>query len=312
MEKVKEWPLIKQIRQSVGLQRFMLLCGLVIMVLFLLCALFAPQLAPYGFSQTKADGVSFVPQSAPGKGHLLGTTVGGLDVLSRVIWGSRTALLAIIISVVASLFLGTFLGLVSGYFGGWFDRIMVMIADAVYSFPSLLLAIVLAIMLNANGGSVMGGIMSAGISITVVFVPQYLRVVRSEVMKIKNEAYVDSAKAIGASTSRIIFRHVLRNSTRTLPVIITMNAAEAILTLAGLGFLGLGIEPSAASEWGYDLNRAISDVTAGIWWTAVFPGLAIVIVVIGITLLGEGLNDLADPRLRLRKKPTPFTKEATK
>ena len=243
---------------------------------------------------------------------MLGTTVGGLDVLSRVIWGSRTALLAIIISVVASLFLGTFLGLVSGYFGGWFDRIMVMIADAVYSFPSLLLAIVLAIMLNANGGSVMGGIMSAGISITVVFVPQYLRVVRSEVMKIKNEAYVDSAKAIGASTSRIIFRHVLRNSTRTLPVIITMNAAEAILTLAGLGFLGLGIEPSAASEWGYDLNRAISDVTAGIWWTAVFPGLAIVIVVIGITLLGEGLNDLADPRLRLRKKPTPFTKEATK
>lgn len=157
MEKVKEWPLIKQIRQSVGLQRFMLLCGLVIMVLFLLCALFAPQLAPYGFSQTKADGVSFVPQSAPGEGHVLGTTVGGLDVLSRVIWGSRTALLAIIISVVASLFLGTFLGLVAGYFGGWFDRIMVMIADAVYSFPSLLLAIVLAIMLNANGGSVMGG-----------------------------------------------------------------------------------------------------------------------------------------------------------
>lgn len=312
MEKVKEWPLIKQIRQSVGLQRFMLLAGLVIMILFVLCAIFAPQLAPYGFSQTKADGVSFTPQQAPGGDHLLGTTVGGLDVLSRVIWGSRTALLAIIISVVASLFIGTFLGLVAGYFGGWFDRILVMIADAVYSFPSLLLAIVLAIMLNANGGSVMGGIMSAGISITVVFVPQYLRVVRSEVMKIKNEAYVDSAKAIGASTSRIIFRHVLRNSTRTLPVIITMNAAEAILTLAGLGFLGLGIEPSAAAEWGYDLNRAISDVTAGIWWTAIFPGLAIVIVVIGITLLGEGLNDLADPRLRLRKKPTPFGKEAVK
>ncbi|MGO3372272.1 ABC transporter permease [Pseudolactococcus laudensis] len=149
--------------------------------------------------------------------------------------------------------------------------------------------------------------MSAGISITVVFVPQYLRVVRSEVMKIKNEAYIDSAKAIGASTTRILFRHVLKNSTRTLPVIITMNAAEAILTLAGLGFLGLGIEPSAAAEWGYDLNRSISDVTAGIWWTALFPGFAIVIVVIGITLLGEGLNDLADPRLRIRRKPTPFS-----
>ena len=160
---------------------------------------------------------------------------------------------------------------------------------------------------NRTGGSIFGGIMSAGISITVVFVPQYLRVVRSEVMKIKNEAYIDSAKAIGASTTRILFRHVLKNSTRTLPVIITMNAAEAILTLAGLGFLGLGIEPSAAAEWGYDLNRSISDVTAGIWWTALFPGFAIVIVVIGITLLGEGLNDLADPRLRIRRKPTPFS-----
>lgn len=165
----------------------------------------------------------------------------------------------------------------------------------------------MAIMLNTTGGSIFGGIMSAGISITVVFVPQYLRVVRSEVMKIKNEAYIDSAKAIGASTTRILFRHVLKNSTRTLPVIITMNAAEAILTLAGLGFLGLGIEPSAAAEWGYDLNRSISDVTAGIWWTALFTGFAIVIVVIGITLLGEGLNDLADPRLRIRRKPTPFS-----
>lgn len=307
MEKFKNLPFIKQIRQSVGLQRFMLLTGLIIILLFVLAAIFAPLLAPFSYSQSKADGISFATQATPDAKHLLGTTVGGLDVLSRVIWGSRTALYTILVSVVASLFLGTFLGLISGYFGGWLDRILVAIADAIYSFPSLLLAIVMAIMLNTTGGSIFGGIMSAGISITVVFVPQYLRVVRSEVMKIKNEAYIDSAKAIGASTTRILFRHVLKNSTRTLPVIITMNAAEAILTLAGLGFLGLGIEPSAAAEWGYDLNRSISDVTAGIWWTALFPGFAIVIVVIGITLLGEGLNDLADPRLRIRRKPTPFS-----
>lgn len=281
--------------------------GLIIILIFVLAAIFAPLLAPFSYSQSKADGISFATQATPDAKHLLGTTVGGLDVLSRVIWGSRTALYTILVSVVASLFLGTFLGLISGYFGGWLDRILVAIADAIYSFPSLLLAIVMAIMLNTTGGSIFGGIMSAGISITVVFVPQYLRVVRSEVMKIKNEAYIDSAKAIGASTTRILFRHVLKNSTRTLPVIITMNAAEAILTLAGLGFLGLGIEPSAAAEWGYDLNRSISDVTAGIWWTALFPGFAIVIVVIGITLLGEGLNDLADPRLRIRRKPTPFS-----
>ncbi|MBR6896228.1 MAG: ABC transporter permease [Pseudolactococcus laudensis] len=307
MEKFKNLPFIKQIRQSVGLQRFMLLTGLIIILIFVLAAIFAPLLAPFSYSQSKADGISFATQATPDAKHLLGTTVGGLDVLSRVIWGSRTALYTILVSVVASLFLGTFLGLISGYFGGWLDRILVAIADAIYSFPSLLLAIVMAIMLNTTGGSIFGGIMSAGISITVVFVPQYLRVVRSEVMKIKNEAYIDSAKAIGASTIRILFRHVLKNSTRTLPVIITMNAAEAILTLAGLGFLGLGIEPSAAAEWGYDLNRSISDVTAGIWWTALFPGFAIVIVVIGITLLGEGLNDLADPRLRIRRKPTPFS-----
>lgn len=307
MEKFKNLPFIKQIRQSVGLQRFMLLTGLIIILVFVLAAIFAPLLAPFSYSQSKADGISFATQATPDAKHLLGTTVGGLDVLSRVIWGSRTALYTILVSVVASLFLGTFLGLISGYFGGWLDRILVAIADAIYSFPSLLLAIVMAIMLNTTGGSIFGGIMSAGISITVVFVPQYLRVVRSEVMKIKNEAYIDSAKAIGASTTRILFRHVLKNSTRTLPVIITMNAAEAILTLAGLGFLGLGIEPSAAAEWGYDLNRSISDVTAGIWWTALFPGFAIVIVVIGITLLGEGLNDLADPRLRIRRKPTPFS-----
>ena len=307
MEKFKNLPFIKQIRQSVGLQRFMLLTGLIIILIFVLAAIFAPLLAPFSYSQSKADGISFATQATPDAKHLLGTTVGGLDVLSRVIWGSRTALYTILVSVVASLFLGTFLGLISGYFGGWMDRILVAIADAIYSFPSLLLAIVMAIMLNTTGGSIFGGIMSAGISITVVFVPQYLRVVRSEVMKIKNEAYIDSAKAIGASTTRILFRHVLKNSTRTLPVIITMNAAEAILTLAGLGFLGLGIEPSAAAEWGYDLNRSISDVTAGIWWTALFPGFAIVIVVIGITLLGEGLNDLADPRLRIRRKPTPFS-----
>ncbi|WP_332401138.1 ABC transporter permease [Lactococcus laudensis] len=307
MEKFKNLPFIKQIRQSVGLQRFMLLTGLIIILIFVLAAIFAPLLAPFSYSQSKADGISFATQATPDAKHLLGTTVGGLDVLSRVIWGSRTALYTILVSVVASLFLGTFLGLISGYFGGWLDRILVAIADAIYSFPSLLLAIVMAIMLNTTGGSIFGGIMSAGISITVVFVPQYLRVVRSEVMKIKNEAYIDSAKAIGASTTRILFRHVLKNSTRTLPVIITMNAAEAILTLAGLGFLGLGIEPSAAAEWGYDLNRSISDVTAGIWWTALFPGFAIVIVVIGITLLGEGLNDLADPRLRIRRKLTPFS-----
>ena len=126
--------------------------------------------------------------------------------------------------------------------------------------------------------------------------------IRAETVRIKSEAYVESAQVLGASTPRIMFRHVFRNATRTLPLIFTLNSSEAILTLAGLGFLGFGIEPSAAAEWGYDLNKSISDVTSGIWWTSLFPGLAIVLVVLGITLVGESLNDLADPRLRTRRR----------
>ncbi|HXD62117.1 MAG TPA: ABC transporter permease, partial [Lacisediminihabitans sp.] len=192
--------------------------------------------------------------------------------------------------------------LLSGYLGGWLDRVLVVIADAVYAFPSLLLAIVAAIVISGGQSSLVGGVFAAAISITVVFIPQYFRVVRSEVVRIKSEAFVESAKVIGSSSARIMFRHVLRNSTRTLPLIFTLNASEAILTLAGLGFLGFGIEPTSAAEWGFDLNKSISDVTAGIWWTSIFPGLAIVLVVLGMTLVGESLNDLADPRLRTRRR----------
>ena len=145
-------------------------------------------------------------------------------------------------------------------------------------------------------------VLAAAISITVVFIPQYFRVIRAETVRIKSEAFVESARVLGASNSRIMFKHVYRNATRTLPLIFTLNASEAILTLAGLGFLGFGIEPTKAAEWGYDLNKSISDVTSGIWWTSVYPGIAIVLVVLGITLVGESLNDLADPRLRGRRK----------
>ncbi|HPU03138.1 MAG TPA: ABC transporter permease, partial [Rhodoglobus sp.] len=233
---------------------------------------------------------------------LLGTTVGGYDVLSRVIWGTQTAVIVIIVAVLLSIFAGVALGLISGYIGGWLDRVLVVIADAIYAFPSLLLAIVAAIAISGGQSSFWGGILAAAISITFVFIPQYFRVIRAETVRIKSEAYVESAKVIGSSAPRIMVQHVLRNATRTLPLIFTLNSSEAILTLAGLGFLGFGIEPTAAAEWGYDLNKSLSDVTSGIWWTSLFPGLAIVLSVLGITLVGESLNDLADPRLRTRRR----------
>jgi peptide/nickel transport system permease protein len=295
-------PVVHQLRQSVGLQRGMLIIGLVLTGLFIVVAIFAPLIAPYGFAQLKDAHGQFGSQQPPSAAHIWGTTVGGYDVYSRVIWGTQTAILVIVVAVILSLFAGVVLGLVSGYFGGWVDRIVVVIADAIYAFPSLLLAIVMAIVISGGQSSLWGGILAAAISITVVYIPQYFRVIRSEVVRIKAEAYVESAKVVGASNGRIMFRHVLRNSTRTLPLIFTLNSSEAILTLAALGFLGFGIEPTAAAEWGYDLNKALSDVTSGIWWTCIYPGLAIVLVVLGITLVGESLNDLADPRLRGRRR----------
>jgi peptide/nickel transport system permease protein len=294
-------PVVNQLRQSVGLQRGMLVAGLALTGVFVLAAVFAPLLAPYEFGQLRdADG-PFGAQQHPSADHLLGTTVGGYDVLSRVIWGSRTALFVIVVAVLLSIIAGVLLGLVSGYFGGWLDRVLVVVCDAVYAFPSLLLAIVVAIVISGGQSSLVGGILAAAISITVVFIPQYFRVVRAETVRIKSEAFVESARVIGASHWRIMVRHVLRNATRTLPLILTLNASEAILTLAGLGFLGFGIQPTAAAEWGFDLNKSLSDVTSGIWWTSIFPGVAIVLTVLGLTLVGESLNDLADPRLRSRR-----------
>lgn len=295
-------PVISDLRRSHGLQRGMLLTGVVLTAVLLLVAAFAPLIAPYSWAQTTDAHGSFGAQQPPSSQHIWGTTVSGFDVFSRVIWGTRTALAVIVCAVIASVFIGVALGLISGYIGGWLDRILGMIADAVYAFPSLLLAIVMSIVISGGRSSMWGGIWSAALSITVVFVPQYFRVIRAEAVRLKAEPFVEAAKVMGAPHRRIMLVHLLRNSTRTLPLIMTLNASEAILTLAGLGFLGFGIEPTAASEWGYDLNRSMSDVTSGIWWTAVFPGLAIVLSVLGITLMGESMNDLNDPRLRTRRR----------
>jgi peptide/nickel transport system permease protein len=294
-------PVVHQLSQSVGIQRGMLVTGLILTGVFLFTAFFAPLIAPYGYGQLRNDDGTFGAQNPPSAEHLLGTTVGGYDVLSRVIWGAQTGLAVIVVAVLLSIFAGVALGLVSGYFGGWLDRILVVVCDAIYAFPTLLLAIVMSIAISGGQSSLWGGIFAAAISITVVFIPQYFRVIRAETVRIKSEAYVESAKVVGTGNLRIMFRHVLRNATRTLPLILTLNASEAILTLAGLGFLGFGIEPTSASEWGFDLNKALSDVSSGIWWTSIPPGLAIVLTVLGVTLVGESLNDLADPRLRGRR-----------
>ncbi|MEV0298899.1 ABC transporter permease [Nocardia sp. NPDC050710] len=288
-----------------GLQRATLLFGLVLIVLFVVVAVFAPLIAPYGSAQESADGVKFVADQAPSAQHWFGTSVRQEDVFSRVIYGARTALLVIVLSLVLSLFAGVPLGLISGYVGRWVDKVLVVFMDAMYAFPTLLLAIVVSIVVAGGKSTSFGGVFSAAVAITVIFVPQYFRVVRNATVAVKNEPYVDAARVTGASTMRIMFRHILANVTQSLPVIITLNGAEAILTLAGLGFLGFGIEPTQAAEWGYDLNKAIGPVSNGYWWEAVFPGIAIVLVVLGMTLVGESLNEVLNPLLRTRRTAAP-------
>jgi peptide/nickel transport system permease protein len=294
-------PGVDAVRATAGFQRAMLLGGVLVVVFFAVIAAFAPLIAPYGFNQASVGAKQFGRLQAPSAQHWFGTTVGGEDVFSQVVFGARTALEVIVLAVVLSISIGVPLGLVSGYFGRWFDRLCVLVNDALFAFPSLLLAIIVAVTLSYRFGSRNGGILSAAIAITVVYVPQYFRVVRNATVAAREEPYVEAARALGASSWAVMTRYIFGNVVQSVPVIATLNAGDAILTLAGLGFLGFGIDTSQGAEWGYELNLAISDTSNGIWWTGLYPGLAIVLLVVGVTLLGESLNDVLNPLLRTPK-----------
>ena len=198
-----------------------------------------------------------------------------------------------------SIAIGVPIGLVSGYFGGWLDRALVLFNDSIFAFPYLLLAIVIAFLLQSSVG---GGVFTAAIAITVVYIPQYFRVVRNSVLSVREEPYVEAGQGPRGRPRTVIRRYVFANVIQSVPVVASLNAADAILTLAGLSFLGIGMDPSVAAEWGYDVSRGISDAQAGFWWTGLFPGIAIILLVMGLTLVGEGLNDTYNPLLR---RPAP-------
>ncbi|WP_134766042.1 ABC transporter permease [Nocardioides sp. 1609] len=289
---------VSTIWNTKGMARWILLVGVLITAVFLLFALCAPWIAPYDFNQTKVDGVKFPKLASPSGDHWLGTNDQFYDIYSRVVWGARTAVLVVLLSIVLSAIVGVLLGLVSGYVGGWFDRITLFLMDALYSFPSLLLAIVFSFMLRERIG---GGIVAAALSLTAIYIPQYYRVVRNTTVAAREATYVEAAKAIGAKPATIMRKYLFGNVVQSVPVIGTLNAADALGTLAALGFLGLGIAPNEASDWGYDLSRALDDVSAGNFAPALWPGLAIILLVTGLTLVGEGLNETLNPALRRRR-----------
>lgn len=286
--------------------RGFVIAGLLITAVFLVMAVFADRLAPYGEDQYRVQigvdedgdpefGDEQIPRRAPPSAdHPFGTTSARFDVLSRVIHGARIAFSVIALSTVVAMGIGVPLGLYSGYHGGRPDRVLVFLMDAVYAFPPLILAIIFAFVLQQYMSP---GVPTAAIAVGATYIPQYFRVIRNHTLSVKEETFVEAARSLGASPRTVIGRYVFFNVIQSVPVIFTLNAADGVLTLAALGFLGFGIDYPAA-EWGLDVSRAISDVVSGFWWTAFFPGMAITTLVVGLTLVGEGLNDIINPLLR--------------
>ena len=273
-----------------GLTRQLTLIGVFITSTFFLIALFAPWLQAWGVLQDPTDLLSNYPLQAPSGEHWFGTNVRGYDVFSRTLFASQAALKVVFLATGLSLLLGLPLGLVSGFKGGRLDRCLVFLMDTIYTLPGLLLSITLAFILGR-------GELNAAIAVSISYIPQYFRVVRNHTASVKNELFIEAAQALGATGSRVLSKYLFFNVIQSVPVLFTLNAADAILVLGGLGFLGLGLAEEVP-EWGHDLKEALPDLSVGIWWTTLFPGLAMTLLVMGLSLLGESLSEVFNPRKR--------------
>ncbi|WP_421655150.1 ABC transporter permease [Leptothermofonsia sp. ETS-13] len=269
--------------------------GLVITIFFVALAVLAPLLQSIGLLQDPTEFLSNPPHQPPSWNHWFGTTRLGYDVFSRTVFGSQAALQVVILATLLSLMVGVPLGMVSGYLGGRLDRVLLFLMDTLYTLPGLLLSVTLAFVVGR-------GVVNAAIALSISYIPQYYRVVRNHTVSVKTELFIEAAQAMGASTGHILRRYLFLNVVQSVPVLFTLNAADAILTLGGLGFLGLGL-PEETPEWGQDLRQALDGLaTGGIWWTTLFPGLTMMLMVMGLSLLGEGLNEWLNPRLRIRNE----------
>jgi peptide/nickel transport system permease protein len=263
------------------------LIGGTILVLVILGALLAPVVARYPFDKQDL-GQAFV---APSGAHWMGTDDFGRDIWSRVIYGSRISLLVGMIAVGIGAGVGVPVGALAGYYGGWVDHALVTVIDIVWSFPTILLAIALAAVLKP-------GLSSAMIALGVVTWPSYARVVRAQVMSLKQREFVQAASALGSSSPRILFRHILPNSLSPVIVMATLGMADAILVESTLSYFGLGAQPPTPS-WGHMLaaGRNFMEMAP---WMSLFPGVAIVVVVLGFNLAGDSLRDVLDPHMKNR------------
>jgi peptide/nickel transport system permease protein len=269
-------------------QSWLALVGLAVVLVLLLIAAVGPDIAPY--PQDLAGGVRTGARFQPPQDQFwFGTNELGQDVLSLVLAGTRISLLTGVVVVLLGAASGTFVGSIAGFFGGWIDEVLMRIVDLVLTVPSLILAMAVATALGPGIGNMI-------IAITVSWWPGYARLVRGEVMAKKQETFVVAATAAGAGAARLLRRHILPNILSPIIVKMSLDIGFAILTVASLGFIGIGVRPPTP-EWGSLLSVARANVTQ-YWWTAIFPGLAIFIAVFAFNLLGDGLRDLLDPRAR--------------
>ena len=259
--------------------------GLIMLIAIVVCATFAEQIAPY--DPLVMDFAHMF--SGPGEdGHLLGTDNFGRDILSRLIYGSRISLTVGLVVVSIAAVLGTTLGLLSGFYGGIIDTLVMRLVEIFYSFPFLILAVAVMSVLGPSIYNVM-------LVLGLVNWPIYARLVRSQVLTLREQPMVEAARAIGAGDSRIMFRHILPNCMSSLTVTAAMSMASAILATAALGFLGLGVQPPTP-EWGMMLNEG-KDFLRSAPHMITYPGIAIMLVVLALNFIGDGLRDALDPHL---------------
>lgn len=256
--------------------------GVWLVIIYCLVALLTGPLIHFGFLSNPNVGLDNPIYAQPSWSHLCGTDRFGRDVCSRTLAGAGVALQVVVSALLVALIIGVPLGMLSGYLGGYVDRLLVLLMDTLYTLPVLLLSVVLAFLLGK-------GLPNAAAALCVVYVPQYFRVVRNQTASVKAELFVDAAKSLGAGPLWIMRHYLLRNVITSVPVVLTLNAADAVLVLGGLGFLGLGL-PDNIPEWGADLQQALTALPTGIWWTALYPGLAMFVLVLGLSFLGEGID----------------------
>ncbi len=265
----------------------MAILGLIILIILLLLAIFADVIADYETVVIKQNLAERL--QGPSSKHLLGTDEFGRDILARMIHGARVSIKVGIFAVGISIIIGGFLGAISGFYGGLIDNIIMRVMDIFLAVPSILLAIAIV---SALGPS----ILNLMIAISVSSVPSYARIVRASVLSIRDQEFIEAAKAIGASNTRIILKHIIPNSLAPVIVQGTLGVASAILSIAGLSFIGLGIQPPDP-EWGSMLSGGRQYLRYA-WWVTTFPGVAIMITILSLNLLGDGLRDALDPRLK--------------